>query len=114
MRDEHQQQGQNLRFDRDAHIMPPEFERLLIELEAIKSEGHGPTIADPAQSPRNLQAICKLWYFSRHREGHAGPVPGATPKRRSAMPLVNIEVIKGVFTAHQKRDLIARVTDAMV
>jgi len=30
------------------------------------------------------------------------------------MPLVNIEVIKGVFTAHQKRDLIARVTDAMV
>ena len=30
------------------------------------------------------------------------------------MPLVNIEVIKGVFTAEQKSDLIARVTDAMV
>lgn len=30
------------------------------------------------------------------------------------MPLVNIEVIKGVFTVQQKRDLIARVTDAMV
>ena len=30
------------------------------------------------------------------------------------MPLVNIEVIKGVFTADQKRDLITKVTDAMV
>ncbi|MGI4748879.1 MAG: tautomerase family protein [Janthinobacterium lividum] len=30
------------------------------------------------------------------------------------MPLVNIEVIKGVFTADQKRDLIAKVTEAMV
>jgi 4-oxalocrotonate tautomerase len=30
------------------------------------------------------------------------------------MPLVNIEVIKGVFTAEQKRDLIEKVTDAMV
>ena len=30
------------------------------------------------------------------------------------MPLVNIDVIKGVFTAHQKRELIEKVTDAMV
>ncbi len=30
------------------------------------------------------------------------------------MPLVNIDVIKGVFTPHQKRELIAKVTDAMV
>lgn len=30
------------------------------------------------------------------------------------MPLVNIEVIKGVFTPHQKRELINKVTDAMV
>ena len=30
------------------------------------------------------------------------------------MPLVTIEVIKDVFTAHQKRDLIEKVTDAMV
>ncbi len=30
------------------------------------------------------------------------------------MPLVNIEVIKDVFTAEQKRTLIARVTDAVV
>ncbi|HSV02402.1 MAG TPA: tautomerase family protein [Phenylobacterium sp.] len=30
------------------------------------------------------------------------------------MPLVTIEVIKDVFTPTQKRDLIQRVTDAMV
>ena len=30
------------------------------------------------------------------------------------MPLVTIEVIKDVFTPHQKRDLIEKVTDAMV
>lgn len=30
------------------------------------------------------------------------------------MPLVNIEVIKGVFTAYQKQEMIEKVTDAMV
>jgi 4-oxalocrotonate tautomerase len=30
------------------------------------------------------------------------------------MPLVNIEVIKDVFTPSQKRELIAKVTEAMV
>jgi 4-oxalocrotonate tautomerase len=30
------------------------------------------------------------------------------------MPLVNIEVIRDVFTPEQKRTLIARVTEAMV
>jgi len=30
------------------------------------------------------------------------------------MPLVTIDVIKDVFTAEQKRDLIAKVTDAMI
>lgn len=30
------------------------------------------------------------------------------------MPLVNIEVIKGVFTPEQKGELIQRVTEAMV
>lgn len=30
------------------------------------------------------------------------------------MPMVTIDVIKGVFTPGQKRDLIAKVTDAMV
>jgi 4-oxalocrotonate tautomerase len=32
----------------------------------------------------------------------------------SKMPLVNIEVIKDVFSSDQKRELIQRVTDAMV
>ena len=30
------------------------------------------------------------------------------------MPLVDIHVIKGVFTPDQKREMIAKVTDAMV
>lgn len=30
------------------------------------------------------------------------------------MPLVNIDIIKGVFTPAQKADMIHRVTDAMV
>ncbi|WP_261494343.1 tautomerase family protein [Albidovulum sediminis] len=30
------------------------------------------------------------------------------------MPLVDIEVIEGVFSAEKKKELIARVTDAMV
>ncbi len=30
------------------------------------------------------------------------------------MPLVDIHVIKGVFTADQKADMISKVTDAMV
>lgn len=30
------------------------------------------------------------------------------------MPLVNVRVIEGVFTAEQKQDIISRVTDAMV
>lgn len=30
------------------------------------------------------------------------------------MPLVNIEVIKGVFTSEQKGELIERVTEAMI
>ncbi len=30
------------------------------------------------------------------------------------MPMVNIEVIKGVFSAEQKRTMIEKVTDAMV
>jgi len=30
------------------------------------------------------------------------------------MPLVNVKVIEGVFTAEQKRDMVVRLTDAMV
>jgi hypothetical protein len=34
--------------------------------------------------------------------------------RKSQTPLVTIEIIQGVFTARQKRDLIERVTAAVV
>ena len=30
------------------------------------------------------------------------------------MPLVDIQIIKGVFTAEQKKEMIAKVTDTMV
>jgi 4-oxalocrotonate tautomerase len=34
--------------------------------------------------------------------------------RRKPVPLVNIDVIKGVFTPGQKEDMIQRVTEAMI
>ena len=35
-------------------------------------------------------------------------------KREAEMPLVQVKVIEGVFSAEQKREIISRVTDAMV
>jgi 4-oxalocrotonate tautomerase len=35
-------------------------------------------------------------------------------KRRSAMPLINVKLIEGVFTSEQKEQIIERLTDAMV
>jgi len=35
-------------------------------------------------------------------------------KRRLQMPLVDIQLIKGVFTPEQKKTMISKVTDAMV
>jgi 4-oxalocrotonate tautomerase len=35
-------------------------------------------------------------------------------QRSTAMPLVTIDVIEGVFTPSQKHELIERITDAMV
>src|SRR5262249_27916768 len=42
-----------------------------------------------------------------------GSLP-ATTYRRAKMPLVTIDVIKDVFTPAQKKELIAKVTEAMV
>jgi 4-oxalocrotonate tautomerase len=36
------------------------------------------------------------------------------PARRSAMPLVEVHLIKDVFNPEQKRQIIERLTDAMV
>jgi 4-oxalocrotonate tautomerase len=42
-------------------------------------------------------------------------VLGEVPKRKvSAMPLVNVRLIEGVFTPEQKRDMIHRLTETMV
>jgi 4-oxalocrotonate tautomerase len=34
--------------------------------------------------------------------------------RRNSMPLIQVKVIEGVFTAPQKREIVERLTDAMV
>jgi len=41
-------------------------------------------------------------------------VAGNQLTRRSNMPLVTIDVIKNVFSPNQKKELIAKVTEAMV
>jgi len=35
-------------------------------------------------------------------------------ERRRAMPLVNVKLIEGVFTAAQKQEMIRKLTDTMV
>jgi 4-oxalocrotonate tautomerase len=35
-------------------------------------------------------------------------------QRRKFMPLVNVKVIEGVFSASQKREMVEKLTDAMV
>lgn len=35
-------------------------------------------------------------------------------RKEASMPLIDIHVIKGVFTPQQKSEMIAKVTDAMV
>jgi 4-oxalocrotonate tautomerase len=47
----------------------------------------------------------------RRRNGSSRNIKAS---RRNAMPLVTIDVIKGVFTPKQKQDLIANVTAAMI
>jgi 4-oxalocrotonate tautomerase len=60
------------------------------------------------------QATCKHGPAGRRKTLSSGRRWGIPGNRRPAMPLVNIEVIKDVFTPEQKRTLIARVTEAMV
>src|ERR1700730_16448068 len=65
-------------------------------------------------SPHNPQAsgICPCQSV---RTGYGnGPWPRSQLNRRSNMPLVTIDVIKDVFTQNQKKELIAKVTEAMV
>jgi 4-oxalocrotonate tautomerase len=50
--------------------------------------------------------------LSAKSSGMAGVGPHNT--RRCFMPLVDIQLIKGVFTPEQKKTMISKVTDAMV
>jgi 4-oxalocrotonate tautomerase len=36
------------------------------------------------------------------------------PDKEDSMPLIQVKVIKGVFTAPQKQEIVERLTDAMV
>jgi 4-oxalocrotonate tautomerase len=36
------------------------------------------------------------------------------PDREDAVPFIGIKVVEGVFTSQQKREIVQRVTDAMV
>jgi 4-oxalocrotonate tautomerase len=65
-------------------------------------------------SPGNLQASGKRTvrtFANRQRDWLAAEQP---QQRRHKMPLVTIDVIKDVFTPSQKKELIAKVTDAMI
>jgi 4-oxalocrotonate tautomerase len=39
---------------------------------------------------------------------------GPTEDQEAVMPLIDIQLIKGVFTPDQKKNMISKVTDAMV
>jgi 4-oxalocrotonate tautomerase len=73
---------------------------------------------DPAdfssQSPRFLQETCKLCRLSRGSV-LSGLGSSATKFPEDyQMPLVTIDVIKDVFTPAQKKELITKVTQAMI
>jgi 4-oxalocrotonate tautomerase len=64
-------------------------------------------------SPANLQGLAShVCDFVRLGRGN-GPQPKAQ-QSGDTMPLVTIDVIKDVFTANQKKELIVRVTEAMI
>jgi 4-oxalocrotonate tautomerase len=62
-------------------------------------------------SPSNLQAL-PMHPVAPFVHGHGFPETG--PLEDHQMPLVTIDVIKDVFTPAQKKDLIAKVTQAMI
>jgi 4-oxalocrotonate tautomerase len=50
--------------------------------------------------------------FTRRRE--TVWLSGSHDGRRTEMPMVTVKVIEGVFTAEQKKEMIAKITDTMV
>ena len=57
--------------------------------------------------------LSKSAFNSRHG-AEWSRADGSNTSRRIRMPLVTIDVIKDVFTAKQKQDLITKVTAAMI
>jgi len=65
------------------------------------------------KSPGNLQTLSKLSErWTVHNDGRAAPF--AARHGDWQMPLVTVEIIKDVFTPAQKRDIIEKVTEAMI
>jgi 4-oxalocrotonate tautomerase len=58
---------------------------------------------------RQRRAAAKAVAARKTRSLHHQPT-----KRRSAMPLINVKLIEGVFTSEQKAQIAERLTDAMV
>jgi 4-oxalocrotonate tautomerase len=51
---------------------------------------------------------------ARYAEVGSGTFPDRNRRRSLAMPLIQVSVIKNVFTPEQKGQMISRLTDAMV
>src|SRR5262249_11799944 len=48
------------------------------------------------------------------RKRDVRPRANHKPKPKGTMPLINVQIIENVFTPEQKKQIITRVTDAMV
>jgi len=67
-----------------------------------------------AKPPRFLQAICKLCQDGHGNVHSRQRIVRAELQEEHQMPLVTIDVIKDVFTPAQKKELVTKVTEAMV
>ena len=93
----------------------------------VAALGHGrsPVGIEPADYGRGGGAdqfrfcIGSIQFLNWRRRGRperfrAPANPGEAKQKDGSMPLVDIQVIKGVFTPEQKTTMISKVTDAMV
>src|SRR5579883_1874674 len=72
-------------------------------------------LADPvANSPGFLQTTCKLAKAARAIVRSRSRIVRRRSSGEPHMPLVTIDVIKDVFTPVQKKELITKVTQAMI
>src|SRR5262245_28331038 len=65
--------------------------------------------AKPSRANRTIwRSFCELRCALNHFEQLK------TKDRRTSMPLVNVRLIEGVFTATQKQEMIRKLTDAII